>query len=501
MSDTPIVDTNSGLVRGRAHRGDTTLFGGIPYAAAPVNDLRFAPPHPVEPWVEPLDCQKPAPRAPQNPGITEMLAGQTKIEWTEDCLSLNVTTGAPSESPKPVMVWIHGGGFTGGTSSIPWYDGASLASDGVVVVSINYRLGALGFLHHDTDHGVSGNNGILDQIAALEWVRNNISAFGGDPSNVTVFGESAGAMSVGTLLAAPAAKGLFRRAILQSGAGHHVHSDDDARQVTDAFLDLLVERGAHDASHATVEQILDAQNHIGDKLKDILGDDSIGMAFQPVIDGTNLLERPLDAIADGSADGIDVVAGWNLDEWDLFSIAERGDITQDSFDRRMTATFGDDSSAATVEYRDQLAGRSINVSNRAIWNAAMTDFVFRIPAIRLLEAHTSRPGRTFGYEFGFESTAFAGRLGSCHALEIPFVFGTLDRPGVSVFLGGTSDDAEELSQIMRRGWSSFATDGDPDIEGWIDYDSNSRVTYGFDTSNSPRTDPNAATRKLWVDRR
>src|SRR5437764_2016161 len=235
-----IVETTTGAVEGRLKDGIFD-FRGIPYAAPPVGELRFRPPQPVEPWAGVRDATRFGPMAPQTTGAMETMFGAAPPAMDEDCLSLNVWTPAADDGKRPVMVWIHGGAFLFGTGATPWYDGRSFARDGVVLVTINYRLGAFGFLHVDGQ----GNNGILDQVAALEWVRDNIAAFGGDPGNVTAFGESAGAMSVGTLLGLPAAKGLFVKAIPESGAAHTPRTAEQAEHLAGTFLaELGIDAGA-----------------------------------------------------------------------------------------------------------------------------------------------------------------------------------------------------------------------------------------------------------------
>ena len=230
-----IVSTAQGQLEG-AQSGDIIRFLGVPFAAPPVGDLRFQPPAPVAPWdgVRPALAHG-ARSWQESAGVTAML-GDDASGTDEDCLYLNVFTPACDDARRPVMVWIHGGGFVNGSGSTPWYDGSALAARGdVVVVTINYRLGALGFLWlGDLDPRLrsSGVNGLLDQAAALQWVHDNIAAFGGDPESVTIFGESAGAMSVSTLLALPAARGLFHRAIAQSGAAHNVFDTELASAIT-----------------------------------------------------------------------------------------------------------------------------------------------------------------------------------------------------------------------------------------------------------------------------
>src|SRR5438477_9149816 len=221
-----IVETTAGKVQGTVADG-VHVFKGIPFGAPPVGELRFRPPQPAPCWEGVRQCQDYGRVALQSPSPLERLFSARAPEMDEDCLSLNVWTPACDGGKRPVMVWIHGGAFVTGSSATPWYDGSTFARDGVVVVTINYRLGVFGFLHVDGQ----GNNGILDQVLALEWVRDNIAAFGGDPDNVTAFGESAGAMSVGTLLGMPVAKNLFAKAIPQSGAGHNVKTEAEAEAI------------------------------------------------------------------------------------------------------------------------------------------------------------------------------------------------------------------------------------------------------------------------------
>src|SRR5437588_9381775 len=253
-----IVETTTGAVEGRLKDGIFD-FRGIPYAAPPVGGLPSRPPQPAEPWTGVRDATRFGPTAPQNIGAMERMFGAPPQPMDEDCLTLNVWTPACDDGKRPVMVWIHGGAFLFGTGATPWYDGRSFARDDVVLVTINYRLGAFGFLHVDGQ----GNNGILDQVSALEWVRDNIAAFGGDPGNVTAFGESAGAMSVGTLLGLPAAKGLFVKAIPESGAAHHGKAVEEATRVTPeipAALGLGAGNGAvHRLRALPAAAVLEAQ--------------------------------------------------------------------------------------------------------------------------------------------------------------------------------------------------------------------------------------------------
>ena len=400
------------------------------------------------------------------------------------------------------MVWIHGGGFVGGSGSTPWYNGTSFARRGdVVVVTINYRLGALGFLHLGAVGGEayasSGLSGILDQALALQWVHDNIAAFGGDPGNVTIFGESAGAMSVATLLGLPEAAGLFHRAIAQSGAARNLLDPAGAQSVTDVFLEQLGTRDLAAVLEAAPEQILAAQTAVAADMaarpERFDGDErrALGLPFQPVVDGIHLPRPPLDVVRDGHAD-VDLMVGTNADEWNLFAVMAKPPADDEAAARRLDRA-GVDGRELVEAYR---AGRP-DATSQALWSAVMTDLVFRIPAIRLLEAHSpNRPDHTFGYWFTWAAPTFDGRLGSCHALEIPFVFDTMDQPGADVLLG--PDAPTSLSRAMQDAWIAFARTGDPssairgDGRPWPAYDTARRATMEFGDRVGVLDDPGVA---------
>lgn len=497
-----IVDTTAGKVQGLEKRG-ILQFRGIPYARAD----RFAAPQPVEPWVGVRDATSFGLIAPQNPSPTEAMLGGQDRPSGEDCLALNVFTPAADDGARPVMVWIHGGAFVAGSGSIVWYDGSQLARRDVVVVTINYRLGALGFLHlgHlDPAFAGSGANGIRDQVAALEWVRDNIAGFGGDPGNVTIFGESAGGMSVGTLLGTPSAAGLFHRAVAQSGAAAHTHDADTAAWVTDAFL------GALDLSPASaeallelpVEEVLRAQA-AAETLVQTPGRDEgppVGaLAFQPVVDGAVLPQSPLAAVQAGSAAGVHLVAGTTADEWNLFHLRERlsgSTLTDEQLVRRVGRLVGDDRAADVI---DAYRRARPHADPDGIACAVMTDHVFRQPAIRLAEAQAPHAPRVSMYRFDLPSTAMGGALGACHAIEVPFVFDNLDRGGVDLLLGGVDDGARGLARRVADAWTSTARTGDPshDDLDWPAYDPGERLTCVLDRSVQVVADPEPEIRALW----
>ncbi len=319
-----IVETRSGRVEGSEQDG-VQFFRGIPFARPPVGRRRLRPPEPEEPWAGVLDATAHGPSAPQNASMMGALLGFPTAHHAESCLHLGVATPACDGGRRPVLVWIHGGGFVFGAGSQPMYESPAFVRHGdVVLVTIHYRLGALGWLAlpalAEEEGGVAGNYGLLDQIAALEWVRDCIDRFGGDPGNVTVFGESAGAMSVGTLLGTPRARGLFRRAVLQSGAAHNVAPLETGARVAETFMkELGLEPGATARlREAPVEKVLEAQGRALLQMATQVR----GIPFQPTLDGVVLREPPLDAIAGGLNRDVDVLVGTNADEWRLFGLAD-----------------------------------------------------------------------------------------------------------------------------------------------------------------------------------
>lgn len=496
----PTVTTTAGQLAGHHHNG-VIRFAGIPFAAPPVGELRFRPPGPHPGWEGVRDATEFGRVAPQEAGTIESLAGQGAPDWDEDCLTLNVFT--PSlDGARPVMVWIHGGGFTGGSGSVPWYDSSALVRRGdVVVVTINYRLGAFGWLDLggvDPGFAASGNAGLLDQIAALQWVADNIAGFGGDPRRVTIFGESAGGMSVATLMGTPAASGLFGGAIAQSGAAHNVWSVDGARELTDRLLGVLEVTDVAALQAIPAAQLLAAQAKVASELTIERarrpGGDVLGLPFGPVLDGHVLPQRPIDAIVAGSAADVALLVGTTRDEWRLFGMMLRSVDDEQTLMRRLGRMVEDPHQMQAV-YRQA----HDDASHDALWNVIMTDRVFRIPAIRLAEAQaTHRPDATFMYLFDWASTAFDGRLGSCHALEIPFVFDNLGHPGVTMFTG--DNPPQGLADTMSEAWLSFAHTADPAHGGlpeWPAYDMVSRSTMHFDALSHIEHDPSAEARAAW----
>jgi carboxylesterase 2/para-nitrobenzyl esterase len=394
------------------------------------------------------------------------------------------------------MVWIAGGMFEyHGTGASPWYDGSRFARDGVVCVTINYRVGVEGFLY--LGDGIA-NLGLLDQVAALKWVQENIANFGGDPRNVTIFGESAGAMSVGTLLAMPCAEGLFRRAIAQSGAAHNVSSPASAWRVALRLAEKLGVEATRGAIAAVpVDRVLAAQAELREDLlahpdPERWGGEVVAtlLPWQPVVDGDVIPAHPFDRIVAGAGTGIDVMVGTNTDEHRLFLVSTGAieHITDEAL-AGAVAAYGLPVKATLAAYRAVHRGASAGDLLAAI----QTDWYWRIPAIRLADAHAknAKTSRTYMYEFAWSSPQFNGLLGACHAGEIPFVFDTLGN-GTEPLWG--SNPPQQLADTMHAAWVAFATNGDC---GWPKYDLSRRATMRFDVTSAVVDNPRSVERALW----
>ena len=495
-----ITKTTQGEVQGREKEG-VLLFAGIPYAAPPTGSRRFRAPEPHDGWTGVHDARRFGPAAPQP--REEGLTANPQVRWDEDCLTLNICTPGLDAARRPVLVWIHGGGFRTGQGAIPWYNGTSFAQRGdIVTVSINYRLGALGFAHLEEIGGAayasSGLNGIRDQIAALEWVRDNIAAFGGDPQQITIAGESAGGMSVGTLLGCPAAAGLFRAAIPQSGAAHTMLSREQGTALARRFVAAAGAGSIDDLISAPVERILAAQVELecqtrsGD-LRPRTGTGLAGMPFQPVVDGQVLPQPPIDALRAGLSSGVRVLVGTNRDEMTLFPV---GAVDEERL-RRIAARLFRDADAALTAYRTEWEG----AEPEPLLMAMMTDRFFRIPAVRLAEAQAQNGGTAYQYLFTWNSRAFDGRLKATHALEIPFMFNNLTRAGADIFLG-PGPTPQALADAMHAAWIAFIRSGDPSCNAvgeWPTYHTEHRAVMELGDRISLRVDPYGATRALWRD--
>jgi para-nitrobenzyl esterase len=402
------------------------------------------------------------------------------------------------------MVWFHGGSYTTGMSSIPWYDGRHLADRGVVVVTVNYRLGPLGFLHLASLGGDrwdgAANLGLLDQAASLEWVQRNIASFGGDPGCVTIFGESAGGMSVATQLAMPASDGRFHRAVAQSGTAVHVHDADGGERVARAVIDAV------GVAPGDLEALLDVPAEAFSDIQATLRIPDVrflSLPFRPTVDGTTLPVPPGDA----PPRDLPLLVGTTADEMRLFTaIASISGavpaLDEDRLRRRIARALAGrgstaDTDAVIATYRRRLGA---DATPDQVFVEAATDAVFRLPAIDMAEAHSDHAD-TFMYLFTHPSTAFEGILGAAHATEIPYVFETLDHRSTVFLLGEVTDARRRLADAMSGAWVAFASCGDPSTAAlgeWPRYDRERRATMRLDTDSAVVEDPRRDERRVWA---
>jgi para-nitrobenzyl esterase len=489
-----IVTTSGGAVRG-AIRGAVQSWRGIPYAAPPVADRRFRAPAPVEPWEGVRDATDFGAVPPQEPGNTQIGAGK-KTPMSEDCLTINVSRrSGETSSLRPVMVWIYGGAYSLGASSSTAYVGSNFVENGdIIFVSFNYRLGALGYLdftkYSTPARPFDSNLGLRDQVAALEWVRDNIAAFGGDPTNVTIFGESAGANAVTTLMCVPAARGLFARAIAQSSAPTSVYSTERTAAWASAFIGIL---GGADANavdlltSATPEALVAATS----KLTSGMPLEQPGtLSLAPVVDGDFLPMHPVDAFRNGSAVAVPLIIGTNNREGAFFQkmmkvlptskalIDKMFEITDPGAKQRVLAAY--------PEY-----------SKQAVATDIAGDIVFWQPCVLVAERHSAfAPTWMYRFDFTTRLLELIG-LGATHLTEVGLVFGEPHTGmwGATQLLGGRRGAAIVSKRIHQR-WIDFATDGTvgPD---WPPYESASRKTLIVAEEERVELDPRGDRRRVW----
>ncbi|HUO48693.1 MAG TPA: carboxylesterase family protein [Acidimicrobiales bacterium] len=499
-----VARTAAGLVRGAEENG-LWVFRGVPYARAGAGAGRWRAPEAPEHWTGIHDALAWGPIAPQAPPIPGLSLPGDPFDAAEDCLNLNIWTPGLDDARRPVMVWHHGGGFTTGTGASGLFDGRHLAAAGVVVVTFNYRLGALGFLAHpelaDGDED-AGNWGLLDQLALLRWVQEHIAGFGGDPGNVTVFGESAGAMSIADVLCAPVAAGLFRRAVLQSGPPATGTVDWGARRA-ERLAELLGLGSLRRRSLESVppDELVAATRQLAAQIP---GDGGLPLPFLPVVDGVVLDQAPELAMADPAAELVPVLVGTTRDEAALYIAPDPSsiDLEPDGVVRRLGRLVSPEAAAIVVgTYQEARAGRSEPIAGRDLWTAVVSDYVFRLPSVHLAERYAAHGAAAFSYLFSWESPFLGGAFGSCHGLDVPFVFGSLANPVVHPFTGG-GEDAFALSMRMRHAWLAFARTGDPSCDAvgdWPRYDSARRATMVLGRDSGLEDDPRGAERVVWDD--
>jgi len=499
------VETTAGKVRGTVRNG-IHAFKGISYGASTAGANRFMPPRKPKPWTGVRDAFKFGHQAPQKMHFTAVVAPEADPAegFDEDCLVLNVWTPGPNDgSRRPVMFWAHGGGFFAGSGSWPWLDGEALARRGnVVVVTINHRLGVFGYLHlgdiGGEKYAASGNVGMLDLVAGLEWVRDNVAQFGGDPTKVMIFGQSGGGGKVCTLLAMPAAKGLFHRAVMQSGLLLRATPRDEANETARVLLKEIGITSAKidDLQRVPVEKLL--ATHAGDGVPPMGG--AMRLGYAPVVDGNILPSNPFDPVASPVSAEIPLLVGCTQYEMTLYYLQDPAAFTLDEAGMR----------AHIVDILGEANGnRAVDTYGKANPGASPSDIFFLIVSdrwirrelIQLAERKCAQgKAPVYMYYFTWQSPAEGGRLRSPHTVEIPFVF---DNTGIPTVMTKALT-AKALAEKTSAAWIAFARSGNPNHSGlpeWPAYTPKERATMMFDNTCTVVNDPGSAERKFWASLR
>jgi len=488
-----VVTTTNGPIAGFKTENGLDVFLGIPYAEPPVGRLRFASPRPVSSWTYVRPAWHFGPTCPQ---IQDEFEPASLLYQDEDCLSLNIWSPGVDARKRPVLVYIHGGGFIEGGTGDPLYNGEHLARRGsIVVVSINYRVAALGFLALDSfgaEFAGSGNLALQDQIAGLTWVRNNIARFGGDPKNITIMGESAGSACVMFHMVSPRARGLFQKAIAHSGAINLARTKKQAAQYTRQFMKLTGARDVTELRMISAERLVALEK----KFLDEAGFEA-DLVFSPVKDGIFVPIEPMKAFKEGAAAGIPLLNGTNNDEyryWLLYFpylkyIPARLVI---SYAPSVKAGLGDGLDRILDHYRRTLP----NPVFRGVIFALANDMMFRVPHIRVSDMQSTH-APVWMYRFDWRSMV-SDDLGACHAIELPFVFRTFDSPTRWQIVG--SDPPMDLSDLMMDTWIAFIRTGSPNGRGlpvWPAFKTANRATMIFNTESEVRNNPDGGALQLY----
>jgi para-nitrobenzyl esterase len=503
-SPTQIVNTSNGPVRGRVDNRGLNVFKGVRYGAPPVGDLRFKPPRKPAPWTEVADASKNGARAIQAAGGTGADADTPSM--SEDCLFLNVWTPGLDDKKRPVMVWLHGGGFSSGSGGDSISEGGNLARKGdVVVVSVNHRLSVFGFLQLSKewgpDYASSGQAGMLDIVSSLEWVRDNIGRFGGNPGNVTIFGESGGARKVAMLMAMPAAKGLFHKAIIQSGSGLDAPSRSEAISLGRELLQKLgIAEGDHEAlKRASAQAIFNAQPPPGSSASSPAGQLTVPIGgFVPCVDGIALPRKPFIPDAPPISAEIPLLIGSNKDEMTIFRARDPkfGASTDGEFTAFVRQQLPGKAEALIPAMRDAFTG----YSSSHLITATETMKGYWIATVLQAERKAAQGAApVYVYLLAWETPVDGGRLRSHHALDLPLVFNNIESGRSMV---GPGPEPLRVSDLMSSAWIAFARSGDPNTNGlprWPPYDLESRATMIFNLDSRVQNDPYSEIRRILLD--
>src|SRR5262245_39012745 len=500
----PFACTGSGDLMG-AWDGELAVYLGIPFAAPPVNQLRFAAPLPHPGWIGVRSAVEPGRASPQPASRLEPVMGRVDFEQDEDCLTLNIWAPPAGDGPYPVLMWIHGGGFITGSGSFPFYRGARLARNGrLVVVTINYRLGALGYLYvPEGAGGVAGaaNRGLLDQIAALSWVHENIAAFGGDPEAITLAGQSAGGAAIAAMMADARARRLFKKAIMQSPVVEPPMSRDGAAAICDHLLQVLGIRRSRiaDLTAVPINRLLDAQ--VATTREFARFGAPVG-AIQQVADGAVIQEDLIEAACSAASAGMTVLTGTTRDEMDAFLMQDQTKACDWYEALRLLGGAGIPEFTESVF--EAYSGKRASQSPAKVASDILTDGHFRIPTLQFVDAWSASGGSAYLYRFDWKPRPDS-RYGACHCIDIPFALNNLQDWQTGTVQPAMLEDCDPtefgmLSDLVQRSWVEFARSGRPGHAGlpfWAEYSASSPGSMQFNVETCLAANPDVPMRELW----